>query len=125
MALGTTTGAVVNTYVMAILIGMNFNANMEMVVGDLTTRNNYFINEDMSFGTTPSTGNADLDLLYNDVRYRVLQDSILDYIKQAESKIKTTNQRVTKYLTSQGYRSLCNSLIVPALIRKGFVNPGA
>jgi hypothetical protein len=83
MALGTTTGTVLNTYIMAILIGVNFNANMEMVVGDLTTPNNYFINEDMSFGTTPSTGNADLDLLYNDVRYRVLQDSILDYIKQA------------------------------------------
>jgi len=31
---------------------------------------------------------------------------------------------VTKYLTSQGHRSLCNSLIVPALIRKGFINPG-
>lgn len=109
--------------IITIIISTMWNYNIPVIYGDLRTISNSFINDDSSFGSTPSSGDANQDLIYFDVRYRVLGNATNNYLNELAQKNIGVMGNTIGYVSSSGTRSLCNTLFVPFVIYKNSNNP--
>ena len=97
--------------------------NIPAIYGDLRTIPNSFISDDSSYGSTPSSGDANQDLIYFDVRYRVLGNATNNYLNELAQKNSGVMGNTIGYVSSSGTRSLCNTLFVPFIIYKNSNTP--
>lgn len=107
-----------------LIIGIYINVRLPLLNTTMAPLGNSFINDDATYGSTPSTGNYNLDLMYTDVRYQILHKGSRTYLNALVQTITTqSNPNVVAYVSSSGIRSLCTALTMPIVIRKFSTNP--
>lgn len=109
---------IITAAVISVLIASNYQTSILLPSGVFGATPVYSnVTDDTGLGTVPSLGPSS-DLLYQDVRYRVLDTAERRYL--ATIKANSTLAPIKKYLVTNGTRSICTAFLVPIAIRRAF-----
>lgn len=65
---------------LGLIIGIYVKVLVPLLSTTTVPLGNSFISDDATYGSTPSTGNPSLDLIYTDVRYQILHNGCKNYL---------------------------------------------